>query len=689
MSSQTRSLKSYFAKAIVCSFLAPFLIFTFFFWFVIDVSNEKVTLANTQLQHSLELEILASFHTVQSAAYMIAQSVEMDSYFESTIDTEEKNKKNLIHIINTVKNLLTYTTTQWTIYNSRGHILVKNDESNKKSKNNPHIRHELGFFFDEKNNEVQFTTPLSYTLNTDKKKLETNLGFIKVTLSFQEVKRLFPQLEKLIFLPKNLDIKNFKTKVKLKNVKNINLLLFYFYILISFLFFSVAFFFSLKIFQKHIVQKILHLRARVSNEMEYKNISKTRNELASLSQTFDLYLRYTIFLQKEIKKNSQLVAAGTIAHAIAHDIRKPFSKLKFFIEELKQCEKIQDVTALLSNFIPYFLSSCEYIEHLLKEVMEAAITKINITKNLPLENILLKSFLNLNLTNEDCHIQIEYKFEHTFLLNVDEIRIVRVFVNILSNAKEAMKGKGKIWISTREVQRKDKKFLEIRIKNSNSYISKENLLHLFDPFFTLNKEKGIGLGLSIAQKIIHLHEGQISCQSHLNEGVEFLLSIPVGTELYTPQSHMLPRELIDHATKKIPLSPLAIILPQKTSLNKKCVVIVDDDPLICRNWKRQLQEADVHTFLKPEELLSHLNKNPEFLNTIFFIISDFYFEETSKYKFKEFMCLLRAQYQGVIFLSSDISLENDQLTKKYHLIKIKKNLYSYQELLDHISQNKN
>ena len=91
------------------------------------------------------------------------------------------------------------------------------------------------------------------------------------------------------------------------------------------------------------MDKILSLRARVRNEMEYIEKKELKNELSSLSQTFDLYLRYTLFLQKEILKSSQLAAAGNVAHYMAHDIRKPFSKLRFFIQELKNLKDISEI----------------------------------------------------------------------------------------------------------------------------------------------------------------------------------------------------------------------------------------------------------------------------------------------------------------------------------------------------------
>ena len=95
MAAKSKTLKSYFVQVLLFSSLIPFLASVFLLWTYIANSNEKINLANNQLKRSYDLEIISSFHKIQSAINIVAQSEELNAYFNSTIDTETENHENL------------------------------------------------------------------------------------------------------------------------------------------------------------------------------------------------------------------------------------------------------------------------------------------------------------------------------------------------------------------------------------------------------------------------------------------------------------------------------------------------------------------------------------------------------------------------------------------------------------------
>lgn len=100
----------------------------------------------------------------------------------------------------------------------------------------------------------------------------------------------------------------------------------------------------------------------------------------------------------------------------------------------------------------------------------------------------------------------------------------QVFVNLLSNAAQAIQGRGDIWLRTRI----EGDFVVIEFEDNGPGISKENLSKIFDPFFTTKKVgEGTGLGLSIAYGLVQKHQGQISVHSELGKGTKFTLSLPI------------------------------------------------------------------------------------------------------------------------------------------------------------------
>ena len=96
-------------------------------------------------------------------------------------------------------------------------------------------------------------------------------------------------------------------------------------------------------------------------------------------------------------------------------------------------------------------------------------------------------------------------------------------MNILLNAIDAMPGGGTLTIQTAATE----KNYRISIQDTGNGISKQDLPHIFDPFFT-KKDKGTGLGLSITSGIIAEHGGTIKAVSEPGQGATFIIELPIN-----------------------------------------------------------------------------------------------------------------------------------------------------------------
>jgi signal transduction histidine kinase len=103
--------------------------------------------------------------------------------------------------------------------------------------------------------------------------------------------------------------------------------------------------------------------------------------------------------------------------------------------------------------------------------------------------------------------------------------IHRCLLNLISNAIFACgnKGGGRVNVSTKL---NNEGALQIIVSDNGIGISKENLDHIFDVFFTTKGSKGTGLGLAVTKKIISEHYGNIEVQSRLNVGTKFKVVLP-------------------------------------------------------------------------------------------------------------------------------------------------------------------
>jgi PAS domain S-box-containing protein len=110
----------------------------------------------------------------------------------------------------------------------------------------------------------------------------------------------------------------------------------------------------------------------------------------------------------------------------------------------------------------------------------------------------------------------------------------QVFMNILVNAAQAIKGKGEIAIKTR---RRDG-HVEISIRDTGCGIPKANISKIFEPFFTTKEVgKGTGLGLNVAYNVVRKHNGTIDVESGAGQGTTFIVKIPVEQTLESAEGH--------------------------------------------------------------------------------------------------------------------------------------------------------
>jgi len=122
-------------------------------------------------------------------------------------------------------------------------------------------------------------------------------------------------------------------------------------------------------------------------------------------------------------------------------------------------------------------------------------------------------------------IKIEYKVEPGLFLYCNDVEIEQVFVNLISNACDAVKNLENRWI--RVEANKIPEGIIIRVIDSGTGISETAQAKIFQPFFTTKPQgEGTGLGLDISRKIIEKHQGVIELESRPGRTC-FRIKLPV------------------------------------------------------------------------------------------------------------------------------------------------------------------
>lgn len=121
-------------------------------------------------------------------------------------------------------------------------------------------------------------------------------------------------------------------------------------------------------------------------------------------------------------------------------------------------------------------------------------------------------------------IEVEQDFDEVPDIYCAPSKLNQVFTNLITNAAQAMDGKGTLKISTRH----HNDWVEITFEDSGCGIPEEHLNKIMDPFFTTKPVgQGTGLGLSIVHKIVDEHQGQILIDSKQDVGTRITLGFPV------------------------------------------------------------------------------------------------------------------------------------------------------------------
>jgi two-component system, NtrC family, sensor histidine kinase AtoS len=155
-------------------------------------------------------------------------------------------------------------------------------------------------------------------------------------------------------------------------------------------------------------------------------------------------------------------------------------------------------------------------------------------KRLNLEYVSLKQIIDEMLPLLDDQVQnrisIEVDVDPSIMIDADIDRIKQVFLNIIMNSIQAIEGQGKIEI----VAKVDDRFVQIFIKDTGKGIPREWLDKIFEPFVS-TKEYGTGLGLTIIQRIIDSHGGDIQVVETGPSGTVFQIQLPLSQDIVTAQ----------------------------------------------------------------------------------------------------------------------------------------------------------
>jgi len=256
----------------------------------------------------------------------------------------------------------------------------------------------------------------------------------------------------------------------------------------------------------------------IHNALMYQELKAFSQQMEEKIQKTTADLKKT---EAQLIRSGKLAALGQLAAGIAHEIRNPLTSINILIHSLRQ--NISSGESRSEDF--------KVIEEEIHRINEIVDQFLRFAKPAPphLERTEVTSIFEeilqlLRPQMEKLRISVEKDFRSVPLITIDKEQMKQVILNLLMNSIQAMPEGGQFRLEG-EVS-KDGQWVELSIRDSGVGIPPEDMDKLFDPFFS-TKEGGIGLGLSIAHRIIDQHHGKIEVTSNPNEGTIFTVYLPI------------------------------------------------------------------------------------------------------------------------------------------------------------------
>ncbi|MBI5605347.1 MAG: hypothetical protein HY879_18595 [Deltaproteobacteria bacterium] len=275
-------------------------------------------------------------------------------------------------------------------------------------------------------------------------------------------------------------------------------------------------------------------------------------------------------MEDQIRLKEELSAMGQLAAGVAHEIKNPLNAISLVVQRLEK-EFVQaepEEQKEYEKFTRIVRSEIDRVNRIIGQFLMMARPPA-----IRMEEQSVVDILNyvLEVMEEEFRqkgIRVIKTWDDQLpLIPLDRFQLTQAFINIFNNALEAMPEGGEVRLDVKCVQRsafgvrREKEtsvhsvrssefgvrsgketgskritqhselhgdFMEISVADTGKGIPPEGLKKIFAPYYT-TKEKGVGLGLAITQKIVQAHEGTLEVQSRENKGTTVVVRLPVSS----------------------------------------------------------------------------------------------------------------------------------------------------------------
>jgi|Deesub1362A_J573_1020465.scaffolds.fasta_scaffold00105_75 signal transduction histidine kinase len=268
---------------------------------------------------------------------------------------------------------------------------------------------------------------------------------------------------------------------------------------------------------KPIMELVEGVKEVGKGNLRYRFNVKSKDEIGELAAAFNSMVKSLEESQRQLVQSEKLASLGQLAAGVAHEINNPLTNISNNAQML-----MREVNGKYAKRLEVIEENVQRASRIVRNLLDFSRAPEFHPEYIDVNLLLDRS---LELTKHELKkvkVVKDYDKQLPEIL-ADPIQLQQVFVNIITNACQAMPNGGTLTLVTRFYRN----IVEIRIADTGVGIRKEDLSRIFDPFFTTRKVgRGTGLGLSISYKIVDAHKGKIEVESEVNKGTIFIIKLP-------------------------------------------------------------------------------------------------------------------------------------------------------------------
>ncbi len=268
------------------------------------------------------------------------------------------------------------------------------------------------------------------------------------------------------------------------------------------------------------------------NEELTHKIEAATSELAKRNEELRLLNEALFESQRQLGQSEKLAALGQVTATMAHQMGTPLNSISGYIQLMlregtlqpKERERLKIIESQLDRL-------ADSVKNLLSFTRQPKPQLRRLEVNEVLEELVRLSEPWFHARSIKLSTLLSTKLPSVL---GDSTHLQTLFLNLITNALDAMPQGGTLTIKTRQIPglspSEKKGWVEIVLTDTGIGITEESKKKIFEPFYTTKKlGEGTGLGLAICHQIIKEHSGRIDVKSEVGKGSTFLVSIPIPT----------------------------------------------------------------------------------------------------------------------------------------------------------------